>query len=232
MQAGMFVGTVALLVTGALAWGARLADFNMFHVFYAGVAVFATPVAAFAVWSVWIRLRATGHARLALATLLLAIGQMEFGIGLGIIRLQTFGPRDYAPVPVELLAAIRGLPSEAKLAYACRPFEELAFWDSRLLGLQAHTGRTVVPMCFQAEFLGSLTGTAMSANIPSPLFRWAPQRQLYPDSGARPSAESVASFLKNHGVDYIYADVAHPNSLVPDAIPVATSGEAQVLRIP
>ena len=232
IQAAMFVGTAALLVVGALAWGARLGDFTMFHVFYAGIAVFATPVAAFAVWSIRMRLRAGGHALLAAATLLFCVAQLEFGIGLGIIRLQVFGPRDYAPVPVELLAAIKALPSDAKLAYGCRPFEEIAFWDSRLLGLQAHTGRTIVPMCFQAESLGMLTGTEMSADIPSPLFQWAPQRELYPDSGVHPSAESVARFLKENGIDYIYADGAHPNALVSEATLVAESGAFQLLHVP
>jgi hypothetical protein len=87
-------------------------------------------------------------------------------------------------------------------------------------------------MCFQAEFLGMLTGTQISADIVSPLFEWAPQRRLYAHSGAIPSPESVASFLKENGIEYIYADAEHPNSLVPDAVPIATSGEAQVLRVP
>ncbi len=34
------------------------------------------------------------------------------------------------------------------------------------------------------------------------------------------------------GIDYIYADAPHPNSLVPEAILIARSGEAQVLRLP
>jgi len=50
--------------------------------------------------------------------------------------------------------------------------------------------------------------------------------------GAQPSAARVVSFLKANGIDYIYADALHPNTLVPDAIPIATSGETQVLRIP
>ena len=72
----------------------------------------------------------------------------------------------------------------------------------------------------------------MSADVPSPLFQWAPQRQLYPDPGARPSPDSVATFLKDNGIDYIYVDSVHPNTLVPDAIPVATYGQTQVLRLP
>ena len=36
-------------------------------------------------------------------------------------------------------------------------------------------------MCFQAETFGLMTGTPKSADVPSPLFQWAPQRALYPD---------------------------------------------------
>ena len=232
IQAGMFVGTVALLVTGALAWGARLGDFNMFHVFYAGIAVFATPVAAIAVWSLWMRLRASGRPMLALLAILLAIGQIEFGTVPGILRLQRFGPGNYEPVPQELLTAIRALPENAKLAYACQPSEEQSFWDSRLLGISAHTARRVVPMCFESESMGIMTGTVMSNDRPSPLFQSAPQRSLYPDSSAKPSSDSVAAFLKAHGIDYIYADAAHPNTLVSEATTVASAGEFQLLRIP
>ena len=48
----------------------------------------------------------------------------------------------------------------------------------------------------------------------------------------RPSVASVVSFLKANGIDYIYVDAVHPNSLVPEAAPIATSGQTQVLRIP
>ena len=58
---------------------AQLADFNTFHVFFAALAIFATPVAAVAVWSIWLRLRATGHVRLAVAVLVLCVLQIEFG---------------------------------------------------------------------------------------------------------------------------------------------------------
>jgi hypothetical protein len=232
VEAGLYLGTIVLLIAGALVWGALLADFNTFHLFFAGIVVFATPVAAVAVWRVWLRLRATGHARLAVAVLLVCATQVELGIGLGLVRLQGFGPGSYPPVAVELLAAIRRLPADAKLAYACQPFEEVAFWTANLLSIDAHTGRRIVPMCFQAEVFVQFTGAQMSVDVPSALFRSAPQGTLYPDSGAHPSPASVTSFLKANGIDYIYVDGAHPNSLVPDAVPIATSGETQVLRIP
>ena len=131
-----------------------------------------------------------------------------------------------------ILAEIRSLPPNAKLAYACRQSEELGFWDPRLIGIGAHTGRRIVPMCFQSDFFGQLIGGQKSVDIPGPLFLWAPQRALYPDSGARPSSASVASFLKANAIDYIYADALHPNTLIPDALPIATSGDTQLLGIP
>ena len=232
IEAGLYVGTIALLVVGTLVWGARLGDFNTFHLFYGGLAVFAGPVAAVAVLSIWRRLRASGHARLAIALLVLCGTQLEFGALFGIGRLGLFGAGDHAPAPMAILATIRDLPSNAKLAYACRPSEEAAFWDGQLMGIDAHTGRRVVPMCFEAETFGDMTGTPMSADVPSPLFLAAPQRALYPTAGSHPSPAAVAAFLKDNGIDYIYVDRVHPNELVPDAIPIATNGETQVLRIP
>jgi hypothetical protein len=232
IEACLYVGTAVLLVAGAVVWGARLGDFTMFYFFFGGIAVFATPVAAVAVASIWLRLRASGRRQLAMGMLVLCVAQLEIGIGRGIDKLQFFGPHDYKPIAIEVLASIRDLPQEAKLAYACRPSEEAAFWDARLLGLDAHTGRRIVPMCFEAEVFGVMTGTSMSVSVASPLFQGAPQRELYPDSGARPSPESVVSFLKGHGIDYIYADALHPNSLAPNAIPITTIGDVQLLRIP
>ena len=111
IEAGLYLGTIALLVVGTLVWGARLGDFNTFHLFYGGLAVFAGPVAAVAVMSIWRRLRATGHARLAIALLVLCGTQLEFGALFGIGRLGLFGPGDHVPAPMAILAAIRDLPA-------------------------------------------------------------------------------------------------------------------------
>ena len=209
-------------------WGARLADFNAYHLFFGGIAVFATPVAAVAVWSIWLRLRSSGRRGLAIAVLVLCGTQLEIGVG----RLQAFGPQVDAPIPLGILAEIRGLSPDAKLAYACRPSEEIVFWNARLLGVDAHTGRRIVPMCFQAETAGEMIGGQMSPKVPGPLFPLAPQSELYPDADARPSPESILSFLKRNGIGYIYADALHPNTLVPDATAIATSGETSLLRVP
>ena len=221
-----------LLVASAVAWGARLGDYNTFHLYFGGIAVFATPVAAIAVWSIWMRLRHSRRRLLALAAVLLCLAQIELGAVLAVIRLQGFGPGDYQAIPLAILSAVRDLPADARLAYACQPGEEVAFWEPRLLSIDAHAGRRVVPMCFEAETLGALTGTQMSLDVASPLFLSAPQRTLYPTASASPSPDAVAAFLHAHGIDYIYADHAHPNVLVPDATPVMQVGEFQILRIP
>jgi hypothetical protein len=232
LEADLYIATVTIVVTGAIVWGALLADIFTFHVFFAAIAVFATPAAAVAVWTIWLRLRATGHRLLAVATLVLVGTQLELGVALGVVQLQSFGPHEYPPVPVSIIDGIRNLPTDAKLAYACRPLEELTFWDARLLGIDAHAGRRIVPMCFQADFFGQLIGGLKSVDVPNLSFLRAPQHALYPDSSARPSEARVTSFLKANGIDYIYADALHPNSLVPAAMPIMTSGDTQVLRIP
>jgi hypothetical protein len=232
IEADLYLGAGAIVVAGALVWGALLADIFTFHVFFAAIGVFATPAAAVAVWSIWLRLRATSHAPLAIAVLVLCGVQLVLDAAIGLVQLQAFGPHEYPPVPNAILADIRNLPPDAKLAYACRPFEELTFWDARLLGVDAHTGHRIVPMCFQADFFGQLIGGLKSTDVPNRLFLQAPQHAVYPDSGAQPTTAGIAAFLKANGIQYIYADAMHPNSLVPDAIPISISGDTQVLQIP
>jgi hypothetical protein len=232
VQAGIYLGTVVLLGAGAIVWGARLGDFSMFYFFYGGIAVFATPVAAVAVWSARMRVRTAAHARIAVAFLMLCIAQLEYGVGIGIVRLQGLGPGAYPPVPLNLLSAIMGLPTDAKLAYSCHPAREASFQSPALLSIDAHTGRRVVPMCFEQDFFSTVIGAEPSEQVPSAFFRWAPQRTLYPDAATHPTSEAVAVFLKSHGINYIYADAAHPNSLVADAIPIAKSGDFELFRVP
>jgi hypothetical protein len=232
VQVDVYFGTMVLLVVGAITWGARLGEFTMFHAFYGGIAVFATPVAAVAVWAVLGRLRATQHLKLAAGLVALCAIQLEIGVVTGTVRMQIFGPHEYEPISVNLLAAIRQLPPEAKLAYTCTPLEEVGFATPRLLTIDAHTRRRVVPMCFEAELLSSIIGAPRSSQVPNLSFASAPQRELYPDAAADPSSTMVSAFLKDHGIDYIYADARHPNTLVDDAVLVATSGDAEVLRIP
>jgi hypothetical protein len=229
--AGVCLGTMALLIVGAVVWGWRLASFNMFYFFFGGIAVFATPVAAVAVWLLLARTRAAGHRRLALGAIVLCLLQLELGVILGLTRLQGHD-FVYQPIPVSLLQAIRQLPADAKLAYACQSFEEISFVNSKLLGIDAHTGRRIVPMCFEADVNGPLFGAEPSTQIPDAGFAFAPQETLYPDSTARPSSGAVSAFLRAHGIEYIYADAGHPNSLVADAVPITSSAGFELLRLP
>ena len=72
LHADIYLGTMIVVVASAVAWGARLADFNMFHAFFGGLAVIATPVAAVAIRSVWKQARASGRPRLAFALAVVA----------------------------------------------------------------------------------------------------------------------------------------------------------------
>ena len=87
-------------------------------------------------------------------------------------------------------------------------------------------------MCLEADVPSTLVGAQPSAQVPNASFTWAPQRTLYPDAAAHPSSAAVAAFLKDHGIDCIYVDPAHPNSLVTDAVPIATSGGFQLFQVP
>ena len=232
LERDLYLGTVALLIVGAFVWGARLSEFTMFYVFYAGIAVFATPIAAIAVWRLIERLRGTRHLMVAAALVAVCAIELELGAASGLYRLQQFGPGDYEPIAVSVLTAIKQLPPDAKLAYACQQFEEVAFTDPRLLSIDAHTGRRIVPMCFQADYFSTMIGAQVDLQLANASFAWAPQRSIYPDVAARPTAVEVAKFLKDHGIDYIYTDREHPNTLMADAVPIASGGGAEVLRVP
>jgi hypothetical protein len=232
LYADLYLGAIGLLAVGAVGWGARLGDFTMFYLYFAGIAVFATPLAAVAVMTVWERLRAMQHHRLAVGLIILCLLQLDVGVASGIVRLQRIGPPGYEPLPLSLLGAIRQLPPNTKLAYSCGPFDEVAFAAPELLSIDAHAGARVVPMCFEAEFPSTLLGAEPSVKVVSQFFRGAPQLALYPDAAADPSPEAVTAFLKRHGIYYIFADLRHPNTLVPHAVLISTSGSAQILRIP
>ena len=58
------------------------------------------------------------------------------------------------------------------------------------------------------------SGAVLSLEVPNTFFKWAPQQVLYPTASAKPTSTEVAAFLKANGIDYIYADDRHPNTLV------------------
>jgi hypothetical protein len=228
----LYIAVLGILAVGAVAWGARLGDFTMFYLYFAGIAVFATALAAVAVREVWVRLSSTGRRLLAVGVIAACILQFELGVESGLARLQGFGQSGQAPIALPLLASIRELPADAKLAYSCGPFDEIAIGTQQLLSIDAHTGRRVVPMCFVAEFPDTLLGAPMSANVASQFFRGSPQASLYPDADTVPPTAAIAAFLRQHGIDYVYADRKHPNTLMTDATVVARSGDAEVLKVP
>lgn len=225
------VAAIAILGVGAIAWGWRVGDFNMYHVFFAGLAVFGTPAATAGAWAVWRHVLARDRKRLAMLIVVVSALQLEIGVAASMTRLVQFGPHQDFPIPQALLKAIRELPADAKLGYLCRPFDESGFANPTLGSIDAHTGRRAVPLCFQADFLGSLIEGQRLLRM-NPSFAWAPQRALFADASARPSSAAISAFMRANGIEYIYADPKHPNELVVDAVPVAVSGDAALLRLP
>lgn len=230
--ADLCLGVMALLIAGAIGWGARLSEFTMFYLLFAGIAVYATPVAAAAVWSLICHLRLSGHGILAVVLAALCVIQLQIGVKAATVWLQALGVATFEPIPTTLLQSIAELPGNARMAYSCGPAEEIAFGVPQLLTVDVVTARRVIPMCFEPEFPSILLGAKPNLTIPSQFFRRAPQMELYPTSTAAPTPGAILAFLRKYDIGYIYADARHPNTLVPDAVIVASSGDAQVLRVP
>jgi hypothetical protein len=217
---------------GALAWGLRLGEFTMFHAFFGPLVLVGTPVAVAAVMALWDRLRARGRQRIALVLITAAVLQVELGVGSSLARLMDFSPHAYPPVPVAVLDTISALEPDAKLAYACNPGEEIAYWDPRLLSIDLHTGRRIIPLCHQTNALGVIVGGEAVRWETVPSFVYAPQSQLFPTRSARPPPEEVTAFMEREGIGYLYVDAVHPNTLVPEAVPVLVVGETMLLQLP
>jgi hypothetical protein len=142
------------------------------------------------------------------------------------------GPLDERePIPVEVLDRIRALPADARLAYSCRSLEEATFAQPQLLSIDLHTGRRVVPLCFQADGSSWLVGGLRDPSVPNESWVWAPQRELYPDAAARPSETEVATWLRTRGIEYVYVDAWRPSPVGEFATPVVTAGTVQLLRL-
>ena len=229
--AGVLLGTMGLVAAGAIAWGARFADFDMFHAFFAAIAVFAIPAAAVAVWTLWTHLRSTRRIGLAAGLLVFSVLQLELGAIPAMTRLQLFGSTTNPPIPLEVLAAIETLPPDAKLAYSCKPDEEFAFSTPALVSIYAHTGRRVVPMCYELDVSSAMIGADAGSRPENPFFKFLPQHELFTNPATPPTVADIAAFMKAHGIGYIYEDADHPNSLVPTAHPIAMRGPVVVLQI-
>jgi hypothetical protein len=219
-----------VVTAGALLWGWRLASFNAFYLFFGAIAAFATPVAAVAAWWLLNRHWTTHRRSVGIALAVICLVQLELGALIGLNRIG--GESPYEPIPDGMLESIRRLPDNAKVAYACQSFEEISFVNSKLLSIDAHTSRRIIPLCFEPDVNGSLLGAEVSDQVADAGFALAPQSELFPDAAARPSPAAVKAFLARYRIDYLYADAAHPNTLVPDAVPVAAVGAFQLLRVP
>ena len=135
----MLCGTIAAVVFGALVWGSRIGTFTMFHFFSAGIALVATPIAAIAIRALWQRAQALAWRPVAIGLFAACAIQLGVGIVVTPLRLDQ-GKGKFEPWSTDLLASIRALPRDAKLAYACNPLEELSYWNSQLISLDAHAG--------------------------------------------------------------------------------------------
>jgi hypothetical protein len=226
------LGALAAVVAGGLVWGIRLPDFNAFHAFYGPISVLLTPIAVAGLVLGVISLRSAGRRRAATTLLVVLLMQGAIGISTTVQRLYEFGPGHYDPVPVAALDFIRTMPPQAKLAYACAQVEEVAPWDARLISITAHTGRKVVPLCYQADVFGVQLGQTPDLTVPGPFFILAPQRALWPSHLAKPSAAEVANFMRTHHIDFILADTKHANTLLPDATPIYSERGITIYRRP
>ena len=228
---GLVIAAMFATVAGVVAWGALVADLNTFHLLFGTIVVLLTPVSIVVLLAILDQARRKRMRRLATAALMVGLGQILLAGLISGAQLQAFGPLGYPPTPVDALAALRGLPPGSKAAYSCYVLENFAPWDASLVSIDAHTGVRMVPMCFIADRQRRLLGRELDPQIESPFFKPAPQRALYPDASTIPAASDVRAFLATHGIGYIYADAAHPNSLVPDAIPVFSSDGLTIYRI-
>ena len=220
------------MITGAAAWGVRLGDFNMFHVLFGGVAVFATPVAAIAVWTVWMRLRASKHRLPALAILLLCIVQVEIGAAQTLVRMQRFGPGNYRPVPLDILMSLERCRATPRSPTRVDPSRRsrcgmLGSWESARTPLDVlcrFVSRRIYSRNWWAEKHPRMLPARCSCSHPN-----TRSIQLPPPGRRRTRSRA---FLRSNGIGYIYEDGPHPNEMVPSATVVAEVGEFRILQIP
>jgi hypothetical protein len=234
LETGLYAGTIAAVLLGAVAWGWRLPDLNTFYLFFAPIAVLATPVAAIAVVRVVEQVTARTTLPVAVAIIVGAcVAQLAWGaFGIGLPALARSAPLpEREPIPASVLEAIRALPPNARLAYECRPFEEATFAQPQLMAIDTLTGRRVVPLCFQADVTSHLIGGIRSPDTANGSFAVAPQRALFPTSSATPTPTEVRAFLAEHGIDYLYVDAFHPNQVVPGANLIAGEGTVRLFSV-
>jgi len=227
-----FIGALIATGTAAVAWGALVSDLNTFHLFFGAVAAILTPVAIVAALSFLAEARRARRVVTSTLILTAVLGQATFGAIQAGVVLRALAPADGAATPVRVLANLRELPAGSKVAYGCEPLENFAAWDYSLISIEAHSGVSLIPMCFMADRARRLLARELDPSIASPFFGITPQRQLYPRRAARPSDEAVETFLREHGISYIYTDASHTDTLVPSAERLFRDGGVTIYRLP
>ena len=172
-----------------------------------------------------------GHRRLALAVVIVCVLQLELGTATALRRLHHFGANVFEPIPVSLLTAIRSLPPDAKLAYACSPLEETSLGVPQLGSIDAHADRRIIPVCFNAEILSSLNGAHITQR-PKPVLPRCPATRTLSSAALEPvgSRDSPMAFGAWDHTFLRRRD--HPNRLSPGSRVVAEDGEASILQCP
>ncbi len=220
-------GRSLLVVVGTLVWGARLGDFNTFHLFYGGARrVRGRRSPPSPSWSIWLRLRATGRTRTRDRAGRRLRGPARVRVrSSGSVGCRLFGAGRPRPRPADDPGRDREPPA-GRQAGVRLP----ASRGSRLLGRPAPGPRRPHRAARRADVLR--VGDVRRDDRNAEFDRASParcSRGHRSERSTRPRrleavAGDVAAFLKANGIDYIYVDKVHPNTLVPDAVPVATDG--------
>ena len=197
LDADIYLGTMAIVVVGSVLWGLRLGDFNTFYVFFGGIAVFATPLAAAAAWSVFCRSRQTNHLRVAAFVVVLCAVQLLVGAAIiAPAALRKSAPLpERQPIPIAMLDEICSTSGrrQGRIRVSTvrggdiRPASTAQHRRSRRPTRRAHVlpGRRCQPACRRHPVGGDTK--LIVARHPS-----APSIQMC--SRARPPRPSVPSF--------------------------------------
>ena len=226
------IGALGGTATAAFVWGALVADLNMAHLFFGALVAILTPIGVVGALSLLARARRDGKRWLPSILVAVILGQTTVAAVLAGVQLRALGALDLAPTPMAALARLRDLPPGSKAAYGCTSTENFAPWDYSLISVEAHTGVRLVPMCFMADRARRLLGRELDPLVESPYFRVAPQRQLYPTATARPSDLDVDLFLRSKGIEFVYTDAWHTDTLVTTTTPLFRSGPVTLYGLP
>jgi len=210
----LLLGTMFAAVAGLLGWGIRYGALQTDYLLMVPFIFFLPAVTGYATWVIFDRLRARGRASLSFVVVALFAVQTIAGLAVGLAQLRGYREDGYT-YPAATVSFIQGLPPEAKLGYGC--VHEPNTLEPELVGLDAITGRRLVPLCYFSL---------------DPRFRLAPQSELYTSPGVTPSRQSTLDFLRQNDIGYLFADADHPNTVLPELQPISAAGGVQVFRVP